>query len=127
VTLQTGQIGAFPSTRRPRVVWLGLVGDLVNLERLAADVDEVSAELGFPKEERRFRAHITIGRLQNREDPPEDFEPIVADIGLPAVDVPVDRVQLIRSVLGPEGPEYTVVDAWRLGDQSSATTSLEDG
>lgn len=127
VTLQTSQIGAFPSTRRPRVVWLGLDGDLVNLERLAEDVDDVSAELGFPKEEHRFRAHITIGRLRNRTDPPEDFEAIVADIGLPAVDLPVDRVQLIRSVLGPEGPEYSVVDAWRLGDQSGAPTSLEHG
>jgi RNA 2',3'-cyclic 3'-phosphodiesterase len=127
VTLKTGQMGAFPSTRRPRIVWLGLDGDLVNLERLAEDVDEVSTELGFSREERRFRAHITIGRLRNRMDPPEEFEPIVADLGLPAVDLPVDRLQLIRSVLGPEGPEYSVVDVWRLGEGSNAPRSLEHG
>lgn len=127
IKLQTGRIGAFPNTRRPRVVWLGLDGNVLDLERLAEDVDEVSSELGFEKERKRFRGHITVGRLRNRAEPPDDFDAIVAGIGLPSVPMTVDRLQLIRSVLTPAGPDYAVIDEWRLGASARAPRSLEYG
>lgn len=125
--LLTNRIGAFPSTRRPRVVWLGLTGNVVKLERIAEDIDEVSTELGFTPERRRFRAHITLGRLRGRNEPPEDFEAVVTDLSLPKVELPIDRVQLMRSELGPEGPNYSVVDEWFLGQKLNELGALEGG
>jgi 2'-5' RNA ligase len=127
VTLDTSGVGAFPNTRRPRVTWLGLEGDVLQLERLAEDVDEVSSELGFERESRRFRPHITIGRLRQRSDPPADFEMIVNDLGLPSSRLPIDRIQLIRSLLAPGGPSYAVIDEWWLGQEARAPRALNHG
>jgi 2'-5' RNA ligase len=64
VELRARGLGAFPGPSSPRVIWVGLDGDLAALERLAADVDAAMSELGFTKEERAFRAHVTIGRVK---------------------------------------------------------------
>ncbi|HLT20092.1 MAG TPA: RNA 2',3'-cyclic phosphodiesterase [Thermomicrobiales bacterium] len=127
VDLTTGALGAFPSTRRPRVAWLGLEGDTLPLERLADDVDEVAVELGYPRERKRFQPHITIGRLRNREDPPADFETTIVALDQPAREMPVERIQLVRSVLGPSGPSYAVIDEWRLGQEARAPRALNHG
>lgn len=54
--------GAFPSARNPRVVWAGLEGE--GAPALAAAVDSALAPLGFAREDRPFRAHVTLGRIR---------------------------------------------------------------
>ena len=54
-------IGAFPTLKRPRVLWVGLHAE--PLARLAAVVDETAARFGFAPENRPFRSHITLGRV----------------------------------------------------------------
>jgi 2'-5' RNA ligase len=73
--------GAFPSPRRPRVIWAGVEAppaDLAPPARspseppplprglidLAARVEAEIAPLGFPTEKRPFSAHVTIGRVR---------------------------------------------------------------
>ena len=111
----TGRIGAFPSMNRARVIWLGLDGDLSPTDRLARDVDVAMAGLGFGREERPFRPHITLGRLRHGKTVPRDFERIVSDLPVPRIAVRLDRVQLIRSVLDRSGPTYTTLAEWQLG------------
>ena len=53
-------LGAFPSPRRPRVIWAGLGGDIDELKRLQAAVEGVTGR----KEERSFHPHLTIGRVR---------------------------------------------------------------
>ena len=57
-------LGAFPSPARARVVWVGIDEGRRELIRLAETVDENLGKLGFPREERSFKAHITIGRVK---------------------------------------------------------------
>ena len=125
--LRTGSIGAFPTTRRPRVAWLGLDGDSVGLERLADDVDEVAVELGYRPERRRFQPHVTLGRLRRGDDPPSEFELAINGSVLPSCEFGVDRVQLLRSVLTPSGPEYSVIDEWHLGQEARSPRALNHG
>ena len=125
--LVTGSVGAFPNSRRPRVAWLGLEGDTLDLEALADDVDEVAVELGYERERRRFRPHITIGRLRRGYDPPADFELAARELILPEQQLTIDRIQLYRSVLLPGGPEYAVIDEWRLGQEARAPRALNHG
>src|SRR5512139_1568460 len=54
-------LGAFPSWRRPRVLWVGLEAE--GLAALAARVDEAMSRLGFEPEKRAFTPHITLGRV----------------------------------------------------------------
>ena len=125
--LTTSGVGAFPNSRRPRVAWLGLEGDTVELEALADDVDEVAAELGYDRESRRFRPHVTVGRLRRGYDPPEDFELAARELVLPEQRLTIDRIQLFRSVLLPNGPEYAVIDEWRLGQEARTPRALNHG
>lgn len=73
-------LGAFPQPERPKVIWLGVQGEresnqgrLLSLARVAEDW---MAELGFPREPRSFRAHLTLGRVRDRRQPrPADSRP----------------------------------------------------
>lgn len=57
-------LGAFPSPARPRVLYAG-VDEESGLIALQGQVAAVLATLGFPKEERPFRPHLTIGRVRD--------------------------------------------------------------
>ncbi|HEV2644334.1 MAG TPA: RNA 2',3'-cyclic phosphodiesterase [Candidatus Elarobacter sp.] len=56
-------VGAFPSFRRARVVWIGVTPS-VQLARLYDDVDVACERLGVPRETRAFRPHVTLGRVR---------------------------------------------------------------
>ena len=70
LTLKAGEVSAFGSLRRARIVWVGLSerkvpedapGRLVSLQR---QVEAVARELGLPPETRPFLPHVTLGRLR---------------------------------------------------------------
>ena len=85
--LQATGAGAFPSPNAPRVVWLGLGGDLVPLTQLFYRLEKAFAALGYPPEGRAFNPHLTLGRVKspaNREAPGEDAGQTAAG-GLAAV------------------------------------------
>lgn len=108
-------LGAFPSARRPRVVWVGVTEGEEELSRLAGVVEEAMAGLGFPKEPRKFVAHVTLGRVKLRPsgglvkflERPE---------GVPKAVQEVEELILMRSILKPEGAEYTPLSRFPLGE-----------
>jgi 2'-5' RNA ligase len=63
--LEARGVGGFPSPRRPRVVWVGVAGEVAALGALAAAVERAVEPLGFPPEGRPFRAHLTLGRVRS--------------------------------------------------------------
>ena len=56
--------GFFPNERAPRVIWLGIEAG-PELEQLAVRIEECLLPLGFPKEERPFAPHLTLGRARS--------------------------------------------------------------
>ncbi len=58
-------IGFFPDSHRPRVVWIGLKGDSEKLEILQSNIERELKKTGFPLEGRAFKAHATLGRINN--------------------------------------------------------------
>src|ERR687893_71978 len=60
LTLRLGGVGAFPSLRAPRVVWLGVERE-PQLELLHHDVEIACASLGHELDGRAFRPHVTLG------------------------------------------------------------------
>jgi 2'-5' RNA ligase len=60
--VRLGQIHAFPSPRRPRVLALGLEPE-ARLAELAAAVERGVVAAGFAPEPRPFRAHVTLARV----------------------------------------------------------------
>jgi 2'-5' RNA ligase len=57
--------GGFPNARRPRVVWIGLAGELELLTTLAAELGRRLTPLGFAPEARPFSPHLTVGRARD--------------------------------------------------------------
>jgi 2'-5' RNA ligase len=64
LSLNVEKIGAFPDARRPRVLWLGTAGDIEKLAALQTRIERDFEGIGFPRENRPFRAHLTLGRIK---------------------------------------------------------------
>ena len=114
VTLVVSGAGAFPDPLRPRVLWAGIAPDPA-IELLADRVERVFDRLGFPTEARAFRPHLTLGRVA-RHARPRDFTGMAAaleGLRVEAVAV-VDGVELVKSVLRPDGAAYERVHRERL-------------
>jgi len=62
-TLVLRGLGAFPNLRAPRIVWMGVEPD-PKLELLQHDLARACQELGYEREARAFRPHITLGRAR---------------------------------------------------------------
>ncbi|MBM4274372.1 MAG: RNA 2',3'-cyclic phosphodiesterase [Deltaproteobacteria bacterium] len=107
--------GAFPNLNAPRVVWLGLEGEMAALGQLFRRLEKVFEKLGFPPEDRAFHPHLTLGRVKS---PQGRFGLTRALKELPAPDWPAFQVKeliLYRSVLSPHGSTYTLLQVIPLG------------
>lgn len=114
-----GQLGAFPSTNRPRVIWVGVSDTESWLALLHEAVNESMGRLGFQREARRFSPHLTLGRIQRRAGP-EDVRNVgkalsATEVGTLGI-VPVEALILFRSVLRPSGAEYRPLATFKLAE-----------
>lgn len=64
--LEVGGLGVFPNARRPRVIWVGLGGELEALGRLQPEVAAACAAFAAGEDPQTFRAHLTLGRVNDR-------------------------------------------------------------
>ncbi len=110
--------GAFPSSKSPRVVWVGLRGELDLLERLQGRIDqEMHSVCGFPKERRAFTPHLTLGRMRENASGEERRRAGEALAKIPpenGVWWQVREVCLVRSTLTPSGAVYDILGSREL-------------
>ena len=102
-------LGAFPSNRRPRVIWVGVQAP-PQLQALQRGVENEMARLGYAPEERGFSPHLTLGRVA-RNVTPEEVRRIgdvlqSSRVGLLG-STQANAVHLYRSDLQPGGAIYT--------------------
>lgn len=104
-------VGAFPSLRNPRVLWVGVEDEGRKLKEIFKALEKALERLGFPREDRPFSPHLTLGRVKEKgdfgflnESSDLDFGPLL-----------VKEVILFKSDLKPEGAEYTPLYAVPLG------------
>lgn len=57
-------LGCFPDFDFPRIIWLGLKGDLKSLVELQKRLKDKLGRLGFETEKRPFEPHLTLGRIK---------------------------------------------------------------
>jgi 2'-5' RNA ligase len=60
--VELDRLGAFPSRRAPRVLWLGPARDIAPLTALALECRIVLGAAGYDVEERPYHVHCTLGR-----------------------------------------------------------------
>lgn len=108
-TLWAEGIGVFPNLRRPRVAWVGLSGDIEILRALQRDLESQLSGLGFPKEKRPFKGHLTLGRVKGRLDGIK-LQEALEDLGdFRTESFTAQSIVLFQSELRPDGAVYSRV------------------
>ncbi len=114
--IRFGRIGGFPDLRRPRVIFCGVEEGKKELSHLAASLDEEIEYLGFEREKRPYRAHLTLARVKDRIDSALSGQlESIGRLPEPAIQI-VDRFVLMRSVLSRAGASYTVLDEFVISE-----------
>lgn len=111
-----GGAGAFPDLRRPRTLWIGVTQGRQDLIRLQTAIERALAKRGFPKEQRDFQPHLTIGRIR-------ESGPAMAELGkqveahgdFAAGSSTVCEVVVFASHLSSSGPTYEALARAPLG------------
>ena len=109
-TVQMQGAGCFPNSKRPRVLWLGLQGELELLLTVQSRLEDSLEALGLDRETRRFRPHLTVGRASGGLSgvPVERVKETLEAVGeMGDCDLTVDGLSLMESVLEREGAVYT--------------------
>ena len=116
--------GCYPSMRQPKVIWLGVDGDMETLADLQSEVERIVQEAGFKPDKRHFSPHLTIARARRRCTREElkrvgqRIQKFVKDKGSGSADrlFVTSRVVLVRSDLRPSGAVYTSLSVHTLAD-----------
>lgn len=113
--LSFDRFGAFPSISRPRVLFYAADRGAEGLSGLALRLEEELEPLGFERERRGFRAHLTLARVKSRPQP--GVRSILESIpDLPGSALQrVDRFVLMKSTLLRSGARYDELESFALG------------
>jgi 2'-5' RNA ligase len=108
-------VGTFPNWRRPRVLWIGLDGEIGGLSGLRDQLQAALEEFGFKPENRTFRPHLTLGRFKGAVNRDEELKWILDKFhDISSDDDYLKELVLFKSDLRPAGPIYTKMAAWPL-------------
>ena len=107
ITLRPAGLGAFPSLRKPRVIWIGMEGEVQRLTGIQARVETALEVLGFAREKRSFRPHLTIGRVKDRRWLQSLVDAVATLDMKPFNSFDADEIILYKSDLRPTGAIYT--------------------
>lgn len=115
-TMSLAGIGAFPNSRKPRIVWVGVKKGADELTEIARAIESSMKRLGFSMEKRSFSPHLTVGRIRQLKNPAAMTEALdksaVGELG----EFTVERISLIKSQLDSAGSIYTTLAEASLKD-----------
>ncbi len=121
-TLSIGSPGIFGPAQAPRVIWIGVAGNLQSLLDLQSGLAARLAENGFPPEDRAYAPHLTLARIKapltsqematlrrligpttSGNDRPHPSSPSHHQ----GITIPVQHLSVMKSDLLRTGPRYT--------------------
>jgi 2'-5' RNA ligase len=101
--------GFFPDARRAKVFWVG-VDAPASLSQVAERVEEAMGKIGFPREERPFRPHLTLARFNLPQPQPALQSLLTQQSELELGSFEVSEFFLFESKLSPQGAVYRKVE-----------------
>ncbi len=114
--LEVAGLGAFPTPRRPKVVWAGITDGAKELQSLHAALEGPLIEAGaYRNEERAYTPHLTLGRPNTEADGQLLAAELPKYLSWKAGSTLVDELVVYSSEMQRKGPEYTVLGRVPLG------------
>ena len=113
-TMLVRGLGAFPTAARPRVV-VAVAEAPDELYELNRRLEEVAKDLGLGRQERRFKAHLTLGRVKGPRGKDRLAEMIEEMDDRTFGEMEVKEVVFMMSELSPAGAQYTPLARVPLG------------
>ena len=112
-SLKLNGLGLFKSLHDPKVMWIG-INPSDKLKELKTLVDQVIVPLGFEKDTREFKPHLTLGRIKYMKDK-ENLKRIIDqnkeyDFG----EILIDQLNFYESTLTSKGPIYKIIKQVKL-------------
>jgi 2'-5' RNA ligase len=102
-------LGAFPTPRRPKILWAGITDGAEALKRLYDKLEAKLLDLGYRKEERGYTPHLTLGRVKSEADGTALVPELSKRLSWDGGHTMVEEVLVFSSVLERDGPVYTVL------------------
>lgn len=115
LNLKIEKMGVFPDARRPRVFWCGVTGNVEALTSLQKQLDSDFAGIGFPADDRTFRAHLTLGRVKDARGLSGLSGALNKYSAFAAGVFSCKKLILFQSKLSPQGAVYTKLAEFALG------------
>jgi 2'-5' RNA ligase len=99
-------VGAFPTKRKPRVIWVGVTQNADQIRNLKIEIDSHLRKLGYRPEKMKFTPHATIARVRYIKDA-ERLANNLDDLAeQPIGSMSVSKFNMKKSTLTPSGPIY---------------------
>lgn len=104
-SISLAPLGAFPGITIPRVIWVGVAGDIAIIKNIRDKLELSLSHLGFKKEDNPFHPHLTLARVKSIENPAQ-ISGIFSQINPKNLRAAIDRIILFKSELIPQGAIY---------------------
>lgn len=108
-------VGVFSSLRNPRVLWIGIEGDIERMRHFRNRLQKELRHFGIKEETKKFSPHLTVGRFKkgfNQSNRLRELIERYRDVTSPKATV--KELVLFKSELRPEGAIYTKLNSWPL-------------
>ena len=105
-------VTGFPSLSSPRVVVIRLLEN-DTLLKIFNDVERIASSMGFRRENRAYKPHLTIARVKKPWSWKGHLAKMLSGISID-MKMTVECIKLKKSTLTPTGPIYEDVDVYWL-------------
>ena len=113
---QFSSLGGFPNLRKPKVIWTDLENNRDIIINLAQAIEDACIDIGFEKNNKPFKPHLTLGRVKSYDDLSKLTE-YLESYNFESIPISFNSVKLIQSTLTQEGPIYRTLDEIKLTER----------
>ena len=109
------KVGAFPTIKRPRVIFVCAQEKGDNLLKIHESINANLEKLSIEKDPRKFVGHVTLGRVRSQKNIKKLINALKSDGVNFFGQAKVNSISLMRSTLTPSGPIYTRLNSFEVG------------
>ena len=106
--IQLKGTGVFPNKNYIKIIWIG-IEQADSLSTISSSLNKQLENLGYKKEKRGFKPHLTIGRVKNAKGKDQLIHLIDFYKNTLFKEILVDCILLKKSTLTPKGPIYETI------------------